>query len=162
MTPSISSSTWKGGELPPAYNDCFGEKSKCQSDSPPPYSKYEKGPNTLLVNAIRIQMASFLKTYLPEVGHPAHANPTDLPFDEMIDWVIEVANILTSKKGKVKLVGNVIRNMAEDVKEIVLHESDYVGINVIPALPKNGKEARLEKDHEFLIKFYNLIMRTME
>ena len=130
-------------------------------DLPPPYSKYENGPLSLIVNAIRMLMATFLKTYLPKVGHPAHADPTNLPFDEMIDWVMEVAGMFTTIKGKVKLVGNVIRNMAEDVKDIVLHESDYVGIEVIPALPKNAMEARLLKDYEFLMKFYTLISKTL-
>lgn len=130
-------------------------------DLPPPYSKYENGPLSLTMNAIRMLMATFLKTYLPKVGHPAHADPTDLPFDEMIDWVMEVACMFTTIKGKVKLVGNVIRNMAEDVKHIVLHESDYVGIDVIPALPKNSKEASLVKDYEFLMKFYTLISKTL-
>jgi hypothetical protein len=106
-------------------------------------------------------MATFLKTYLPKVGHPAHADPTDLPFDEMIDWVMEVADMFTTKEGKVKLVGNVIRNMADDVKYIVLRESDYVGIDVIPDLPKNAMEASLVKDYEFLMKFYTLISKTL-
>ena len=79
----------------------------------------------------------------------------------MIDWVMEVAGMFTTIKGKVKLVGNVIHNMAEDVKDIVLHESDYVGIEVIPALPKNAIEARLLKDYEFLMKFYTLISKTL-
>jgi hypothetical protein len=130
-------------------------------DLPPPYSKYENGPLSLIVNAIRMLMATFLKTYLPKVGHPAHADPSDLSFDEMIDWVMEVAGMFTTKEGKVKLVGNVIRNMADDVKYIVLHESNYVGIDVIPASPKNGKEASLVKDYEFLMKFYTLISKTL-
>ena len=128
-------------------------------DLPPPYSKYENGPLSLIMNAIMMLMARFLKTYLPKVGHPAHADPTNLPFDEMIDWVMEVAGMFTTIKGKV--VGNVIRNMAEDVKDIVLHESDYVGIDVIPALPKIAMEARLLKDYEFLMKFYTLISKTL-